>query len=878
VRVQRIIGHRLHSLLRRSRAEADMRREIDVHIEQLTRECIAAGMRGDEAGQRARREFGPVELIKEQCRDMRRVNFVDDLLKDLAYAVRVLAKSPGFTLTAVLSLVLGIGANVAIFTLVDAVLLRTLPVNEPRQLLEVSRAGGGRLSYPMYERIRKGNAVFTGVLAIAAGRLAGSARVGERNAGDVHFSPVSGDYFRVLGLSPAMGRTLTEEDLAPATAAVISHEFWQRALDADPAVLGKTMRLGRGTYTIVGVAPAGFRGITTGQPVDVWIPVTWVDRQSLANPEALMFHVIGRRKPGVSEEQARANMAVLGRQWDAEWKFDWKAQLDVASASGGLTSLRRRFSRPLLVLMTVVGLLLLIASVNVANLLLARASARQREIAVRLSLGASRARLIRQLLTESCVLGGIGGLLGLLLAPAATAFLVRFLSSAVGTVDLPLGIDVRMVSFALALLVAVVFLFGLAPALAATRLDLTGMFKGGGATSGRSRRAARSGKVLVVVQVAVCCVLLTGAVLFARSLQTLTRVDAGFRPENVLLMQIGAGEELTGTERVRLYERVRQRFERVPGVRSVALSSERLFGGNAWTESISTAAFVPSPGQSREAILLVVSPSFFQTMDTTMLRGRDFDARDDEHGAPVAIVNEAAARYFFGASDPMGQRITVEGRNGSRPFTVAGLVRDARYRSLKEAAPRIIYLPLLQGAPDEAYVAVRTIGDPEKMTEVLSREARAERQSLRVGASTPQARLVEGTMAQDLMLAQLSACFGLAAAIMVCLGLYGVTAYDVSRRTAEIALRMALGAQRGDVIRSVVGESMLLVTMGVAAGLGAAMGLARFVQSLLFGVEGTDLATLTVTAAMLVAVGVMAAYWPARRGAAVDPIAALRRE
>ncbi len=424
MRVPRIIGRRLHSLLWRSRAEADMRREVDVHIEQLTR-YIAAGMREDEAELRARREFGPVELIKEQCRDMRRVNFVDDLLKDLAYTGRVLTRSPGFTLTAVLSLVLGIGANVAIFTLVDGVLLRTLPVTEPRQLLEVSRAAGGRLSYPMYEHIRKGNDVFTGVLAIAAGRFAGSARVGGWDAGDAHLSPVSGDYFPALGLSPAMGRLLTEEDLGPATAAVISHEFWQRALAADRAALGKPMRLGRATYTIVGVAPAGFRGTTTGQPVDVWIPMTWIGRQSLANPEALMLHVIGRRKPGVSEEQARANMAVLGRQWDAEWKFDWKAQLDVASASGGLTSLRRRFSRPLLVLMTVVGLLLLIASVNVANLLLARASARQREIAVRLSLGASRGRLIRQMLTESCVLGGIGGALGLLLAPAAAAFLVQ---------------------------------------------------------------------------------------------------------------------------------------------------------------------------------------------------------------------------------------------------------------------------------------------------------------------------------------------------------------------------------------------------------------------------------------------------------------------
>jgi predicted permease len=878
MRILRIVGRRLDSLLRRSRADADMRRELEVHIEQLTLEHIAAGLPENEAGRRARREFGPVELIKEQCRDMRRVNVLDDLVKDLAYAFRLLSKSPGFTSTAVLSLVLGIGANVAIFTLVDAVLVRTLPVDEPRQLLEVTRAGGGRVSYPMYERIRKGNDVFTGVLAVVAGRMAGSARVGGKQAGDVTYSPVSSDYFGTLGLPAAVGRTPTEEESNRGSAAVISHALWQRALDADPAVLGKPMRVGGGTYTIVGVAPAGFRGITTGQPVDVWIPVTWVDRQSLANPEALMFHVIGRRKPGVSEEQARANMALLGSQWDAEWKFHWKAQLEVASASGGLTSLRRRFSRPLLVLMTVVGLLLLIASVNVANLLLARASARRREIAVRLSLGASRARLIRQLLTESCLLAGIGGIVGVLTAPAAAAFLVRFLASAVGTLDLPLGINMRMLAFTLAVLIAVVLLFGVAPALAATRLDLAGMFKGGGASSARSPRTARSGKALVVVQVAICCVLLTGAVLFARSLRTLTQVDAGFRPEQVLLMELRTGEDLSDAERVRLYERVRQRLETVPGVRSAALSSERLFGGNVWSESISTAAFVPSTGQSREAILLAVSPSFFQTMETTMVRGRDFDVRDDERGPPVAIVNEASARYFFGGSDPIGQTITIEGWNRSRPFTVVGLVRDAKYRSLRETAPRLVYLSLLQGAPTEVAVAVRTIGDPERIAGALSKEAGAGSQSLRVGRVTPQSRLVEATIAQDLMLAQLSAGFGLAAAILVCLGLYGVTAYDVSRRTAEIALRIALGAQRGDVIRSVVGGSVLLVTIGVAIGLGAAMALVRFVRSLLFGVEGADLATLTGTAAMLVAVGVMAAYWPARRAAAVDPIAALRRD
>ena len=878
MRLTRIIVHRLGSLLRPSRAEAEMKRELDIHIEQLTREYMADGLDEAEARLRARREFGPVGSIEEHCRDMRRVTVVDDLRKDLTYAFRLLAKSPGFTLTAVLSLVLGIGATVAIFSLVDVVLLRSLPVSNPGQLVEVSRVGGGPLSYPMYERIRKADSVFSGSFAVMSGPMGASVRIHGKDAGDVDYSPVSGDYFAVLGLTPAIGRTLTEDDLGPSNTAVISHQFWQRTLQGDAAVLGTAMRLGRSTVTIVGVGPPGFRGIAAGQPVDVWVPLTWFG--PLTNPEALMVQVIGRRKADVSEAQARAGMDLVGRQWDEEWKFEWKARLDTEPASGGLNLLRRRFSRPLLVLMSVVSLLLLIASVNVANLLLARASARQREIAVRLSLGADRARLIRQLLTESVVLGGIAAVFGTLLAPPTAAFLVRFLASAVGTLDLSFGVDGRILTFALLVMIGVVLLFGLAPALTATRLDLAGMFKGGGTASDRNVRGARTGRLLVMAQVAICCLLLTGAVLFARSLQTLNRVDAGFRPENVMLMHVEAGGNLTPVERVRLYDRVRDRLAGVPGVRSAALSSGRLFGGTAWTEPLRVPGFVPARGQSREALLFVVSPSFFQTMDTPILNGRDLDSRDDERGAPVAIVNEAAARYFFGGADPVGRTFHVEHRGFSRPLTIVGLVRDQKYRSLKESTPSIVYLPYLQmpGAPDEANLVLRTTGSAERITDVLLKTVKAESAALRISAPTTQARLIQGTIAQDRMLAQLSACFGFAAVILVCLGLYGVTAYDMSRRTAEIALRIALGGQPWSVIRAVVGGSLLHVAIGIAIGLGAAIGLARFVESLLFGVKVTDIPTMTLSAAMILSVAAAAAYWPARRAVTADPLAALKRE
>jgi predicted permease len=575
-----------------------MDREIRLHVEQLAREYIASGMAEPEARLAARRAFGPLEATKEQCRDMRRVNFMEDLIQDAAYAFRFLTRSPGFTLTAVLSLAIGIGANTAIFSVVDTVLLRVLPVREPQRLVEVSREGGRTLSYPMFEIIRDRNQVFSGVLLTSSGRFGASARFGGTELGDVHFSPVSGDYFAVLGISPVIGRALSEMDLASANTVVISYGFWRRAFAGDPAVLGKTLSLGARSYEIVGVAPMAFTGLTPGQPVDLWVPATfWSDRGVFENRVAMMFRVVARRKAGVSEEQALANMQVLARQWSAEWQFERPMRVEVAPANGGLTQLRRRFSRPLLVLMAIVALLLLIAAANIANLLLARSAARQREMAVRLSLGATRTRLVRQLLTESFVLGGASGVLGLLVAPGATAFLVRFLSSSVGTLNLSFQVDTRILAFTLLSSMAVVLLFGLAPALAATRIDLSPGFKGG-PLSGSVKGWRRPQRLLVVAQVAFSCILLVGAVLFARSLQTLASVDLGFQPDNVLLLHARVTDGgPTGAERVRLYERVLERVSRLPGVRSAAISSEMLLSGNSWTEAVSTSTFSPSPGQ-----------------------------------------------------------------------------------------------------------------------------------------------------------------------------------------------------------------------------------------------------------------------------------------
>ncbi len=875
MRLGRIFAHRINSLLRRSRAEAELRSEIDLHLELLVREHIAAGLSEDEARLAARREFGSPAAAGERCRDTRRVNAVEDLLRDLSYAFRVLVKTPGFTLTAVVSLALGIGANAAIFSVVDAVLLRMLPVRASEQLVELTRPGGGALSYPLFEAIRNRNQVFSGVMLLSAGRYAASARFGDASLGDIRYSPVSGEYFDVLGLTPAIGRALSERDLDTANTAVISYAFWQRAFNRDPAIVGKALRVGGSLYTIVGVGPSAFRGIATGQPVDLWLPVT-----RSRNPVAMMFRVVARLKDGVSREAADANMQVLLRQLSEEWRFDAQGQIEVTSASGGLTQLRRRFAPPLLVLMAVSALLLLMAALNIANLLLARASARQREIGVRLSLGASRGRLIRQLLTESLVLGGGGGGLGLLIAPRLAAFLVRFLSSSVGVMELSFRIDARLLAFTLLISLAVALLFGMVPALAATRLDLTPMF-GGAPRHGGSRRSASPGKLLVVAQVAISFVLLAAAVLFARSLATIASVDAGFNPDNVLLLHLAIGEHgPAGVARVRLFDRAVNRIASMPGVRSVAFSSESLFSGSTWTESVATPGFLPRPGADRESVLLAVSPGFFRTLGTPMIGGRDFETRDDERAPRVAIVNEAMARCYFGDAEPVGRTFRVESADFPSPLTVVGLVHNAKYRSLREPPTRIVYLPALQtpGPFGGANFAVRTAANPEKMADVLSQAARTESPWLQFGGATTQQRLVDGTTAQDRMLAELSVCFGVSAAVLVCLGLYGLTAYQVSRRTAEIGLRLALGAQPRDVVRMVLSGSLTLVACGSALGLSAAVLLTRLVENLLFGVPGADAVTLALTPALLLAIGAAAAYRPARRAARLDPMKSLRYE
>jgi len=487
---------------------------------------------------------------------------------------------------------------------------------------------------------------------------------------------------------------------------------------------------------------------------------------------------------------------------------------------------------------------------------------------------------MRQLLTESFLLGGTGSALGLVLAPSVARFLVRYLSLSAGAIELPFSLDARILAFNIFVSVAVVLLFGMAPAMATTRIDLTSMLLGSSRTVG-GLEPGRRGKWLVAAQVGISCVLLFSALLFGRSFHALSNVDAGFRPQNVLLLRLRtAAEGPTGAERVRLYDRVLQRLAAVPGIRSAALSSESLFSGNTWTEAVSVPGFTPRRGTDRDCILLVVSPGFFHTMGIPMVRGRDVTAGDDEKAPEVAIVNEAMARYYFGEADAVGRTFQVEGGPVPRQLTVVGVVRNSKYKSLKEAAARIVYLPALQtpGPLGEAKIVVRTIGDPAKMADLLWKMARSESPYLQFGGFTTQSQLVDGTIAQDRMLAELSSVFGFSAMVLVCLGLYGLTAYQVSRRTAEIGVRIALGAQRRDVVSMVLKDSLMAVAGGSAIGLCVTLLLGRLVEGLLFGIHAFDIVTLLATPATLAAIGTAAAYWPARTAARLDPAQSLRYE
>jgi len=820
------------------------------------------------------------------------------LFQDLRYGARMLMKSPAFTAAAVLSLALGIGANTAIFSLLDAVLLKMLPVRQPEQLVVVAAGAPGQprrgisFSYPVFRELRDQNSVFSGMFGhdVLPMSMSGGGQT-ERVLGEL----VSGNFFDVLGVNPQLGRVLTEaDDRTPGAhgVTVISYNFWQRRFGADPQIVGQTISLNGYPFTVIGVAARGFQGVEVGVAPDVRIPIM-MNTQVRPGPPIfenrgnMWLAVMARLKSGVSIEQAQAATdinfqiirepdvrAIKGDSPDARMFKSARIYLD--SAKTGASNLSRQFSQPLIVLMCLVGVVLLIACLNVANLLLARATMRRREIAVRLALGAGRFRLVRQLLTEGLLLSVLGGVLGMMFARWGTDVLLGFLPQGRVPTVLEIKPDLRMLGFTLGVTLLTGMLFGLAPALQATRPDLIAALKNETAVvSGNRRWELR--RLLVILQVALSLVLLVGAGLFVRSLRNLKAVDDGYNTDQVVTLTLDPAQSGYKLDQLRsLYSQLSERVSALPGVKAATYTRNVPMSGRYSRIGIEVPGYQARPDEEMAVLLNQAAPQFFATFGTPLLRGRDFNARDTPDAPKVVIVNDSLARYFFGAENPLGKRITLE---VYKDLEIVGVVGDAKYRSLKEPVPQTAYIPFSQYPTlTQRTLCARASGNPSTLVAAIRREVRSLDPNLPIFNVKTFADQIDESVSRERLVALISSFFGVFALLLASLGLYGVMAYSVARRAREIGIRMALGARRASVLWLVLRETLFLVLIGIAIGLPTALVATRLTEGLLFGLTATDPLTIALATLVMITIAALAGYIPARRAARVDPMMALRCE
>lgn len=833
---------------------------------------------------------------------------MSNLVQDLRFAIRTLAKSPMFVFVALLSLALGIGANTAIFTLVDQVLLRLLPVKNPEQLVLLwgrgehygSNNGPQKLSYPMYADFRDHNQVFSGMFCSwsTAFSLSYEGRT-ERVAGEL----VSGSYFPVLGVGAAAGRVFTPDDNKMPGGhpiAVLSYEFWKSRFAGDPSVVGRKIVVNGYPLTIVGVSQAGFDGTDPGYSPQLRVPIMMkaqmdqLNFYNLTNRRGRWVRAFGRLKPGVTIEQAQAGLQPLFHQMlDMEVREAAFAKaapqtkqsflrmwLQVVPASKGRSSLREQFSKPLLVLTGIVGLVLLIACANVANLLVARATSRQKEIAVRLAVGANRRRIVSQLLVESLLLSFTGGAAGLLLAIWMDRALIAFLPAGERTLTISTTPDWRILSFNLAVSVVTGILFGLIPALQATRPDVAGTLKDqAGAVAGGTSVGMR--KTLVTAQVMLSLLLLIGAGLFIRSLRNLKDLNPGFRTENLLTFTIDPPLNGYSQERSRqVYREITDRLNVTPGIGAAGFAVVPVLADNEWDSSISIDSFKTKPGQWINPHMNYISPGFFKAMDVPVLVGRDFTIMDEKGTPSVAIVNEKFAKRYFGDLNAVGHRIGMGGDPGTKTdITIVGVVRDTKYESMREDIPEEVYEPYRQMNFTLGMTGyVRTSRDPEQAFSAIRRVVNDTDPNLPLSEMRTLEKQMENSLVTERLVASLSSAFGILATLLAAIGLYGVMAYTVARRTREIGLRMALGAAGTDVIWLVMKEVVMLAAIGIGLGLPVALGLSRWVKAQLYGITPNDPSTIGLAALGILIVAMLAGYVPALRATRVDPVRALRWE
>ncbi len=833
---------------------------------------------------------------------------------DLRFAFRTFSKSPAFLLVAVLSLGLGIGANTAIFSLINAVLLRYLPVAHPERLVLLTDPGfsgvdvetterGLRngLSYPEFQDLQAHNDVFSGMFAaqsfLSELDVAATHSTGEQ-ATKANAQLVSGEFFEVLGVTPSIGRAFTaEEDRAPGAnpLAVLSYGFWQREFGGDPGVVGKSIRVGKAPFQIVGVAPEGFRGILVGSETDLWMPITMQEqvlpgRNYLRPRDTLWLQAMARLAPGMSRARAEAGINVTLQQVlqglaaaipDAQRRRNMlDQQIQLRTGDKGASFLRDQFQDPLLLLMAMVGLVLLIACANIANLMLARATGRQREIGVRLAMGASRGRLIRQLMTESVLVAAMGGLLGAVLASWGTDLLVKLVAGGGFDTALEVHRDVRILLFTGAVTLLTGILFGLVPALRATRMELhqTLAANARGAIGGRG--AVRTGRVLVVAQVALSLLLLIGAALFVRSLHNLAVQPLGYNRDHLLMARVDpvAGGYRGGSV-VALHARLRESLMAIPGVRGVTLSNAGLYSGDAGDQISLEGTGRKGPDELRSRWTLV-GPAYFSTLGIPLLRGREIDAADAAHGSQVAVVNESFAKYFFPDSDPIGKHVTDEYPTTRESYEIVGVAADAREHSIGQPDRPRFYANLAHpiGTVEGVTFLVAGFGEPAGLISAVRRSIGEVDRGLPFTGLRTVNEQIDRRLVTRRLVADLSAFFGGLALAMAAIGLYGVMSYSMSRRTSEIGIRMALGASEAGVLGMVLGETFRLVAVGVAVGLPCALAASRLIANQLFGLTWADPGTIALAIVIIFCTTVVAGYVPARRAARIDPMNALRND
>jgi predicted permease len=889
----------------RRKQDRELDDEIESHLRMASRDRVERGESPEQARESARREMGNVGLVKEVTRDTWGGRWLRNFGQDLRYGMRMLRGNPGFTAIAVVTLALGIGANTAIFSLVNAVLLRNLPVQQPKELFQLAGVGPAGdswgFSYPSFERIRNMNHSFSGVAAVGTRSSGLPATVnGKTEPADSEL--VSGNFFTLLGVHAAAGRTFTaDEDRAPGASpvAVMSYDYWNRRFHRDASIIGKTMTLRGTTFTILGVAPRDFFGVSVGTSPDVYVPMmmerAFHPKPFVSDDSVVWTQVFGRLRPGVNQAQALADFGVLFS--DVQSRL--VATLSVASghekenilgqkavllsAANGLNfDVRKRFTDPLLILMGIVGLVLVIACANVANLLLARGTARRKEIAVRLALGAGTGRLVRQLLTESLLLGFAGGALGLLIALWTLDGIVALMSVGRASLIFNLQPDLRLIAFTAAVSMFVTILFGLAPARSATRIDVAPTLKESAGTTGPGGSRGGPGKVLIVAQVAISLILLFGTGLLVRTLINLRTLDPGFDRNNVLLFDVNpAPAGYKGAATTVLYGQVLEKLEAIPGVRAASFSFlAPVTGGGAWTNPVDVVGYVQSASEDVTVYVNSVGPHYFETLHTPLLKGRTLGPEDTSKTPLVAVINQAMARYFFGEADPVGKKFGWYGDTSKNRamYTVVGVVADAKYETLREQTPRTVFLDALQDDNDAAGFEVRMSGDPASFAPEIRRTIQTLNSGIRVGGFETLTSHIESTLGNEHLMVTLCGLLAGLAGLLACLGLYGVTSYGVARRRKEIGIRMALGAQQSNVLWMVQRGTLRLVFVGIAIGLPVGIVASSFISSTLFNVTGFDPITIAVVVLLLTFVTLLAGYLPARKASRVDPIEALRNE